>query len=88
MSLLLERLKTKLSTASTAIRAIAKYREFTGSQRENFGAGSFEGCNHGKPPAPRSIEATYFRANLGEPTCAAQREPVGLSKAPSTPVRA
>ncbi len=24
------------------------------------------GCNHGKQPCSRSIEATYFRANLGE----------------------
>ena len=28
--------------------------------------GIFEGCNHGKPWAPRSIDAAYFRGNLGE----------------------
>ena len=55
-------------------------------------SGIFEGCNPGKPPAPRSIDATYFRANLGEdlavvgwraiPPHSAGREAL------STPVRA
>ncbi len=51
-------------------------------------SGIFEGCNPGKPPAPRSIDATYFRGNLGEAGGAPQLEPVGLFKALSTPVRA
>ncbi len=76
MSLLLERLKTKLSTAFTAIPPPANNREFTvriggdradlpTCRRGELSAGLLAGCNHGKPWATRSIDATYFRANLG-----------------------